>query len=693
MKKNYRIFFALTIIFFSSAFILNAQDVLRQGTFAVEEVSVTEDINGSIITPPLAPDEGMVVIKAARNNYFNIQDVARWLRNGDIQFNRLNVDLGNVGVRNNDEIQFRFKQNFIGDATTADRRMQIRHPEGHFENYFEMTRFYRQQVVALEIGVDREPQFPEEFVPTGTLEIFSNEEDARIQVITERGIPVEERIAVDPAPGGEGFIVEFTELQIGSYRVQASKEGMRTVSLRGINVENNSTTIREVEFERDDLESGLGRIIVNANLEEVEMEIRDERGNQETRTVFGFFRDEFAPGVYILRFSPAGHEPVQLTLTLEEGETIEEDVIFRRTDPVDILRINSNPQNATVTIDGEAAGRTPLVMRNFPREEKVITLSLERHRSYTDTLMLQTEDEFTFFGDLEESYMRLATVPQSTIYIDGEVQGTSPIIIDNPEQRLYEVRFERENYASIDTTFDLSLQDVVEFETRLSMEVANVMINPSRTAIPITISVKGPNNYAETFEGVSGPALQLGYGEYEFEYKRAGFKTVRSTSRISEQEQIIRYDLEPKSKVASFGWSALVPGAGQLYWGQGGRSALVFLAFAGAAGYTTSQYLAYTDMNNDYKDIISQYNSSSNPSTLSQLGSQMETQYAAISDKRNELNLYLIITAGVYGLNLLDRLLVTSPGRIYATERDTGRSTGNFSLNTGPASLGFSINF
>jgi hypothetical protein len=100
----------------------------------------------------------------------------------------------------------------------------------------------------------------------------------------------------------------------------------------------------------------------------------------------------------------------------------------------------------------------------------------------------------------------------------------------------------------------------------------------------------------------------------------------------------------------------------------------------------------YSDLNSEYQETVQAYRSSSNPDMMTQLGNQMDTQYAELMEKRDDLNLFMMITAGVYGLNLLDRLFVTSPNRIYARERRSGGSS-SVALNPGPGSIRFSINF
>lgn len=228
------LFVMVMLIDFAKA---DAQAVIRPGVISVEERSVSNDLNGRVIIPALNENQGIVRITVARNNYFSVYDVARWLRNGDMTFDRVEMEKSNVSVRSDDDsIQMNFIQGFIGSSETVERRLQIRHPEGYFENYFDFIRLYKQKVVTFHIEVDRVPNFAEAFVPTGNLIVESNESEVDVVVFNDRGERIADRLLIVPSPEGGIFSTEFTNIPVGNYIVRVSKDGFPTTTRSNIQV-------------------------------------------------------------------------------------------------------------------------------------------------------------------------------------------------------------------------------------------------------------------------------------------------------------------------------------------------------------------------------------------------------------------------------------------------------------------------
>ena len=227
------LFVMVMLIDFAKA---DAQAIIRPGVISIEERSVTDDLNGRVIVPALNENQGIVRISVARNSYFSVHDVARWLRNGDMTFDRVEMETSNVSVRSDDSIQMNFNHGFIGSSETVERRLQIRHPEAYFENYFDFIRLYKQKVVTLHIGVERDPQFAETFVPTGSLIVESDESEVDVVIFNDQGERIADRLLIVPSPEGGIFSTEFTNIPVGNYIVRVSKEGFSTTTRSNIQV-------------------------------------------------------------------------------------------------------------------------------------------------------------------------------------------------------------------------------------------------------------------------------------------------------------------------------------------------------------------------------------------------------------------------------------------------------------------------
>lgn len=277
------LFVMVMLIDFAKA---DAQAVIRPGLLSVEERSVSDDVNGRSIVPPLNERQGIVRITVARNYYFSIHDVARWIRDGNIVFDRVDMETSNVSVRNDDDsIQMNFNVGFIGSSETVERRLQIRYPEGHFENYFDFIRLYKQKVVNYHIGTVRAPQFAEDFLPTGNLVIESNESEVDIVVFNDRGERISERLLIVPSADGNSYTTEFTNIPVGSYIVRASKDGFPTKTLSNIEVSNRQTVSERIMLSVSDTErtesSSVNEEVVSAPVTTDEV-VRDDEINNNT---------------------------------------------------------------------------------------------------------------------------------------------------------------------------------------------------------------------------------------------------------------------------------------------------------------------------------------------------------------------------------------------------------------------------
>lgn len=650
-----------------------AQEVLRPGTIEMIEESVEADDDGTPFVPPLQENEGIVVLIVDRNMHFTIQDVARWLRNNDMMFIRLDADVSNARVRQDGTIRFRFTQEFIGQATSVARPVQIRHPEGHFDPFYQNLQFYKQQSVTYRMRVEREPVFPETHVPTGNLNVRINQEAATVTLFNHRGERVADRLSVNPHPAEEGFLVEFDNLPIGTYTLQASASGMMTVNQPGITVSRGETLIRNIEMAREGVvEAGKGRLILTTNLEEVELDFLFE-GRREPRYIYdGMLEASLDPGRYRITGHPDGFQNFEWNLNVEAGETYEEEILFARQEPIAMLRIVSDPPGAVVEIDGQRRGTAPLTLNNLERKPTSIRLRMQRYRTHEDTLMLYTERTYTYAQRLTEGYIEVQTTPQARVSVDdGPFRHNTPFVLTDPEPREYRLQIRQVHYAPIDTVIDMTGRDVFRLRENLYRPSSTVTLNPVNPPVPVDIELTSSMT-SLTRNREAQPVLELAYNDYELRFRRPGFHTLNETVRINQPEQIVNYELVPKSKFGGFVRSMFFPGAGQWYWGNNSRGTLIFFAFFGVAGYTGYEFYEYLNLEDRYEQAVIDYRRAQTVPEINRTREQMIAYRKDMMDKRDDLDLFLQIAAGIYAVNLIDRLLVRSPRRIYRREAGSG---------------------
>ena len=134
------------------------------------------------------------------------------------------------------------------------------------------------------------------------------------------------------------------------------------------------------------------------------------------------------PGDYEVTVTAEGYYPLSTTVTVDGGDSQVVELILQ---PLPgLLSIRSEPDGATVTIDGEIAGTTPLEKREVPAGEHVLLLQAERY--------LPLEQPLTVTGRNIPQQLQLqlapawaevqvdSTPPGAAILVDGEVAGTTP---------------------------------------------------------------------------------------------------------------------------------------------------------------------------------------------------------------------------------------------------------------------------
>ncbi len=101
-----------------------------------------------------------------------------------------------------------------------------------------------------------------------------------------------------------------------------------------------------------------------------------------------------------------------------------------RLEPADaVLAVTSNPAGATVTVDGDFAGQTPLRLPLEPALDHVIKISKAGHRTHAATVRLEAATSDRLAVTLEPLWGEvqiLSTPADAEILVDGEPRGRTP---------------------------------------------------------------------------------------------------------------------------------------------------------------------------------------------------------------------------------------------------------------------------
>jgi hypothetical protein len=127
-------------------------------------------------------------------------------------------------------------------------------------------------------------------------------------------------------------------------------------------------------------------------------------------------------------------------------------------------------------------------------------------------------------------------------------------------------------------------------------------------------------------------------------------------SRVESDGTIIRSETVLSSRPKAFFLSLVHPGRGQFYQGKTGRG-MLFGALTVASGLTALEYHnRYDEEANRYEILVERYGASESSSERYLLRQAAVSQWDEVEDAKNYRNTAYIITAGLWGWNVLDTL-------------------------------------
>lgn len=131
------------------------------------------------------------------------------------------------------------------------------------------------------------------------------------------------------------------------------------------------------------------------------------------------------------------------------------------------VRLESNPPEALVLLDGVTQGSTPLTLRDF-RGRHVITMRKPGYREWQ--INLEAAGFTTIKAELEPLYgsLLVASVPSGAkIFLDGVEQGQTPLELTNIPVGPHQLLLQREGYAPFRKQIDITPLQTTRLEAAL----------------------------------------------------------------------------------------------------------------------------------------------------------------------------------------------------------------------------------
>jgi len=186
------------------------------------------------------------------------------------------------------------------------------------------------------------------------------------------------------------------------------------------------------------------------------------------------------------------------------------------------VRISSNPPGATVTVEGEVLGTTPLNAQLI-QGDRVVRLSLPEHKTAEVPVAVTAGVDLTLAPvDLSaaDGILRVVSTPEgASVTVDGEFRGQTPLDLALSSGSAHQLRFFKDGYTSVERTIDVGAGIERDLVVALDAVYGRVRItsNPENAQVYIDGRLAGTAGETYNLPARSHNILvrKSGYEDYE----------------------------------------------------------------------------------------------------------------------------------------------------------------------------------
>jgi formylglycine-generating enzyme required for sulfatase activity len=247
------------------------------------------------------------------------------------------------------------------------------------------------------------------------------------------------------------------------------------------------------------------------------------------------------PGAYTVEAMAERYYPLResFVVTAETGQ----EFVFEMVLLPDILNINSTPvSEATVIVDGQTVGQTPLIDFELTSGEHQLELTAPRYQTYSESLNLDGGgNRLELTADLLPAWSEVSfesIPPGAAISIDGEESALTPATVEILQGRR-DIRISLPGHKSWEGRLEIPANEKIEVPA-VELEVVDgqllVITRPGNANILVN----------DQFAGQSELELELAPGKsYRIEAFKTGYQNASGTVNIvSGQEQTLTLTLQ-----------------------------------------------------------------------------------------------------------------------------------------------------
>ncbi|WP_226667834.1 PEGA domain-containing protein [Microbulbifer aggregans] len=188
------------------------------------------------------------------------------------------------------------------------------------------------------------------------------------------------------------------------------------------------------------------------------------------------------------------------------------------------VHITSNPAGATVSVEGEVLGTTPLTTELI-QGDRLVNISLPDYKTAEIQVPVtagvdQTLD--TIELGAADGLLNLVTIPEgASVTVDGEFRGRTPIELDLASNSRHQLRFFKDGFGTVERSIDVRAGEQREMTVNLIAVFGKVSITSNPKDAQVFIDGK--------LAGVAGQTFTLPTRSHNIVVRKPGYEDYQTT--------------------------------------------------------------------------------------------------------------------------------------------------------------------
>jgi len=439
------------------------------------------------------------------------------------------------------------------------------------------------------------------------------------------------------------------DVQPGTYQVEVVRE-LYLPESKVIKVESNSYAKEHLI-----LTPNFGRLSINSNPSGAMLWVNDKNVGKTPYDV-----GQYSAGTYAVRMIHEMYYEKTDTIKIEPGGDFIQ--TYNLKPQFGGIRINSDPSGATLSIDGQSSGTTPVTKDQLASGKHIIRLTKENYFDFETTIEITDGQNFNETYQLKANFGLLSVVSDPSgaeVIIAGENRklGETPLRGVKLPAGTYTILVEKERYESYEMPVSLMIGGERKLEPNLKRKTGKLRVKSEPPMAEIFLNGESKGQTPTII-------IDLPTGDYEIRLQKSGYDIQLGMVRVEHNQQT-EYSMILGSK-GTVQWKkrrtkaralSFIPSAGQFSSGQYVRGGIYAGVFLGSVAMVFLASQDYTNAESDYNSALSDYRLALIQAEIDAHHAKAETALDDMKSAETMATLFGIAAGGLYVWQAIDAWL------------------------------------